>query len=177
MNTFFRKFIGTVIIFMSLLISLPDDPKANYIYGGTCMEFLETFQSTYFKRTDIEIGDYEKHQLEDGTYIYYLDLLPEEKESFVRMYMNTGRDNDYLQSVSIFYKADDKLSRDRARTAMLITYVAAGMTSEELEVMKQNKKVNIKATDITMHITLREGDDVNLLNHVMPGKSFLIYLD
>ena len=60
---------------------------------------------------------------------------------------------------------------------MLITYVAAGMTSEELEVMKQNKKVNIKATDITMHITLREGDDVNLLNHVMPGKSFLIYLD
>ena len=69
MNTFFRKFIGTVIIFMSLLISLPDDAKANYIYGGTCMEFLETFQSTYFKRTDIEIGDYEKHQLEDGTYI------------------------------------------------------------------------------------------------------------
>lgn len=35
----------------------------------------------------------------------------------------------------------------------------------------------IQATDITMHIVLREGDDVILLNHVMPGKSFLIYLD
>lgn len=177
MNKFFRKFIGTVIILISLVVSLPDNAQANYIYGGTCMEFLETFQSTYSKSTDIEIGDYEKHQLEDGTYIYYVDLLPEEKDSFVKMYMNTGRDNDYLQSVSIFYKADDKISRDMARTAMLITYVAAGMTLEELEVMKQNKKVNIKATDITMHITLREGDDVKLLNHVMPGKSFLIYLD
>ena len=39
MNTFFRKFIGTVIIFMSLLISLPDDAKANYIYGGMELEY------------------------------------------------------------------------------------------------------------------------------------------
>lgn len=177
MEKFFRELIGIVIILISFLISLPGNAQANYIYGGTCMEFLETFQSTYFKMTDIEIGDYEKHQLEDGTYIYYLDLLPEEKESFVKMYINTGRDNDYVHSVSIFYKADDKLSRDRARTAMFITCVAAGMTSEEFKVMTQNKKVNIKATGINMHIALREGDDVKLLNYIIPGKSFLIYLD
>ena len=29
--------------------------------------------------------------------------------------MNTGRDNDYLQSVSIFYKADDKICDRKAK--------------------------------------------------------------
>lgn len=177
MNKLFRRLMCQLIVGLSFIILLPECVYAGYIYGGTCMEFLDSFQSAYCKRTEIMVGEYEKHHIEDGTYVYYLDLLPEEKESFVRMYLNTGRENDYLHSVTIIYKAEDKLSVDRARTAMVIACVSAGMTFEEFDEMFKNKKVKIQATGITMHMALRKGTDVHLLDHLLPGTSLGIYLD